>query len=205
MSLAPRRLFLVRHGDTVGESRIRFHGRNDVALSEVGRAQVRKLVPLVAGQRFAAVVSSPLVRAIASAEVLRSALSEPAPFEIDEGLREIWFGEIEGMTEPEIRERFPEWHAEWKAGRHSGFPGGDALDEFRTRVARSIDALLARWPEGDLLVVAHRGIVRTALFHLCGGDPRDRERYAVDLGTLSIAVHGTPWSVHTLGATGVTP
>lgn len=202
MSSQRRRIFLVRHGDTVGESRVRFHGKNDVALSDEGRAQIRRLVPLVERERFVAVVCSPLIRARESAAILCLELDPAPPLEVDESLREIWFGAIEGLSEPEIQERHPEWHAEWKAGRHTGFPGGDALAEFRERVARGIDALLARWPQGDLLVVAHRGIVRHALLHLCGGDVHDRERYAVDLGTLSIVEQAEAWKLVALGLGG---
>jgi broad specificity phosphatase PhoE len=198
----PRRLFLVRHGDTIGQSSLRFHGRNDVALSDVGRGQIRRLIPLVADVRFAAVVCSPLSRARESAEILRAALAAPPSLEVDEELREIWFGEIEGLSEPEIAARVPAWHAEWKAGRHAGFPGGETLHGFAERVTKGIDGLLARWPEGDLLVVAHRGIVRQALFHLCGGDRSHRERYVVALGSLTIVERASGWELRALGLEG---
>ena len=64
-----RRLWLVRHGETEGQSSIRYHGANDVPLSEVGRTQIRALLPLLAGVRPTMVAHSPLVRA-AESEVL---------------------------------------------------------------------------------------------------------------------------------------
>ncbi|MCK5943216.1 MAG: histidine phosphatase family protein, partial [Planctomycetes bacterium] len=69
-----RRLWLVRHGETEGQSSIRYHGSNDVPLSDAGREQIRALLPLLEGVAFERVVHSPLSRAAESAALLRDGL-----------------------------------------------------------------------------------------------------------------------------------
>lgn len=159
-----RLVYLVRHGDTVGESSIRYHGRNDVALSDVGRQQIRRLRPLVRDVRFAAVLHSPKRRAAESAQILIDGLRHaPSCVEAPDDFREIDFGVIEGMTDAEIRAAMPDWHRTWRAGGVDGYPQGETLAGFRARVSAAWRDGIARHPRGDLLVVAHRGIVRVAL------------------------------------------
>ena len=112
-----RRLWFVRHGETEGQSSIRFHGRNDVALNEHGRAQIRALAPLLAHAPFVRVVHSPLRRAAESAAILAALCgATQVPHHADERLREISFGACEGMTEAEIEGAFPGFLAEHRAG-----------------------------------------------------------------------------------------
>jgi len=185
--LLPRLVYLVRHGETEGESSIRFHGRNDVALSELGHEQVRRLVPLLSEIRFAAVVHSPLQRASTSARLLIEGLRHrPAVVEPDPDLVEIDFGDFEGWTEREIAAHVPDWHAAWRAGRTEGFPNGDNHAAFAARVAAAWDRLLARHPTGDLLVVAHHGVIRRALAHSLALD-RDATR-ALHVALASVTI-----------------
>ena len=72
-----RRLWLVRHGETEGQSSIRYHGSNDVRLSDVGRDQIRSLLSLLQGVCFVRVIQSPLQRAVESASILSSGLDLP--------------------------------------------------------------------------------------------------------------------------------
>ena len=72
-----RRIVMVRHGETEGESSIRFFGRTDVPLSALGREQARRLAGLVQHVGFSAVVHSPLARARESAEIVTALLDQP--------------------------------------------------------------------------------------------------------------------------------
>ena len=122
---------------------------------------------------------------MASADELLDGLAELPPLvEVHRGLVEIDFGEIEGWTAEEIAERKPEWYREWRAGRTDGFPGGDTLKGFAQQVARAWDDIVARFPLGDLLIVAHRGVVKRALMHAMG--MADDEGDALDIGLASL-------------------
>lgn len=192
----PRRLHLVRHGDTVGASRIRYHGSNDVALSDEGRAQVAQLVPLLQAVDPVAVVHSPLVRAVESARILGAGCAwDPARFQAIDAFREIHFGACEGMTAEEIAAAHPEFWAAHQRGEAAGFPGGEPHADFARRVARGFVEVLERHPHGDLVVVAHRGIVRWGLRTLLGDPHCD---HGVRLASLTVLRQAGRWEVEHL-------
>ena len=199
MSVAGRRLWLVRHGETEGQSSIRYHGRNDVRLSDEGRAQIGALAALLLGVDFAHVVHSPLRRAAESAAILGERLGLPAErYRVDERLREISFGDCEGMTAEEIAAAHPAFWTEHRAGRADAFPGGESRAAFAARVRAAIlEHAAAPWT-GDLLVVAHRGIVRYGLHALLGEPSHGLDPYAVALGSVSVVRHDGDWRLEAL-------
>lgn len=194
--MSARRLHLVRHGETVGESSIRYHGSNDVALSDRGRAQVAHLVPLLQPLDPVAVVHSPLVRAVESAAILgRGCGWAPARFHAFDAFREIDFGACEGMTAEEIAAAHPEFWAAHQRGAAPSFPGGEPHAEFARRVAQGFRDVLARHPHGDVVVVAHRGIVRWGLRALLEDPHCD---HGVRLASLTVLRHEGRWAIEQL-------
>src|SRR5688572_11288317 len=99
------RLFVVRHGETAWARERRYAGSRDVALSEAGRRQCEAVARTLAGSLPAAVYSSPLARARASAEII--AQPHRLGVEIDPAFREMTFGDWEGLTREEVAARFP--------------------------------------------------------------------------------------------------
>jgi broad specificity phosphatase PhoE len=200
-----RRLWLVRHGETEGQSSIRYHGANDVALSDLGRSQIRDLVPLIEGASFSQVVHSPLIRASESAAILVDGLaaSDDASnllIRVDDRLREISFGACEGLTREEIHEAHPSFWAEYEAGKLDAFPGGEARQSFASRIAEGIHELASLDWVGDALVVAHRGTVKHAIQALLGASEPPQAAYGVELGSLSVLRQtSSGWHLEALG------
>lgn len=196
-----RRLWLVRHGETEGQSSVRFHGSNDVALSDEGRKQIQALVPWLSGVDFVRVVHSPLQRAAQSAAILASGCGVPPQrLQVDERLREISFGDCEGLTADEIAAAFPDFWKAHKAGVAEAFPGGERRADFAARVAAAAHDL-AREPWcGDLLLVAHRGSVRQTLRALLGLQAGVADPFGVGLGSLSILREAGTWQLDLIGA-----
>jgi len=197
-----RRLWLVRHGETEGQSSIRFHGRNDVRLSEQGRAQIRALAPLLAHVPFAHIVHSPLQRAAESAAILaRLCGAEQAPRHVEERLREISFGACEGMTEAEIELAFPGFLASHRAGQVDAFPDGEPRSSFAARVAAAMHELAATPWRGDVLVVSHRGTVRQALRALLAVPAGAPDAFGVELASVSVVADDGSggWQLEALG------
>jgi broad specificity phosphatase PhoE len=161
-----RRIVLVRHGETDGESSVRYHGSGDVPLSDPGRAQMHETARALAREFFDLVVASPLARAWESARILTGG----APVRIEHDFREIDFGRWEGLTKREIEVADPVLYADWQA-RVAGFefPGGEARAEFRARVLRGLERLEQSGAR-SALVVAHKGVVRAVVEKL-GGAP----------------------------------
>jgi len=153
------RLILVRHGETAGQSSIRYYGATDVPLSELGRAQAHEARGKIPGETYESVWASSLSRAWESAQIIAPGRS----IRIESDLCEIDFGRWEGLTREEIERAEPELHAVWQSrAADFEFPEGETRARFRGR----IEAGLARLRESGVrsaLVVAHKGVVRTLL------------------------------------------
>lgn len=201
---APRRVLLIRHGETAGESSVRYHGSNDVPLSDLGRSQIRALAPLLAGCSPAAVWHSPLVRAAESAAILAESLAWPrSRLVADHQLREISFGACEGLSGPEIAAAHPGFWQAHSAGRATAFPEGEPFADFAVRVRAAIARLVAASTDGDLVVVAHRGVVRHALRLLLATPADAPDEFTVALGSLTVVRPGRPAVLERFNATGV--
>ena len=189
-------LILVRHGETVGESSIRYHGRNDVPLSDLGRAQMRAARAAIkenhGGLMFERVFTTPLIRAAEGARIIADT---PAAIALEE-FAEVHFGDFEGLTREEISARFPDEYVRWRADPLSSaytYPGGENRAAFTARVERGVGLMLSRWaPERApgatrALIVAHRGVIRTTVKTLAGAEP------SVELGSIHILEYADRW------------
>jgi broad specificity phosphatase PhoE len=169
------RLILVRHGETAGQSSVRYYGATDVPLSALGREQARSARRAIPGTTFEAVWSSSLSRAWESAQIIAGEF----PVRIESSFREIDFGRWEGLTRKEIEVTDPENHAIWQSGAPGfEFPEGETRAAFRIRVEAGLLRLRSTGVR-SALVVAHKGVVRT-LLELVSGQTLSRE--SPDLG-----------------------
>lgn len=158
------RLVLVRHGETVGQSSIRYHGITDVVLSSRGRAQAEQARLALAGESFEHLVASPLSRAWQTATVL----FPRQRIDLEQDFREVDFGRWEGLTGEEIARRDPALHAEWqRAPGQFDYPGGEGRPHFRARIAGGLERLLGTGAP-SALVVAHKGVIRVLASLLTG-------------------------------------
>jgi len=191
------RFFLVRHGETEGESSIRYHGITDVPLSEPGREQMRRAARAIEARRsdvnFGKVFSSPLVRASEGARIITGKTA--ASIVTIEEFAEVHFGLFEGLTADEIRERYPDHFAIWNADRLAPdykYPEGESRANFAARVERGLERVLAIWTagiDGDALLVAHRGVIRAIVRKLTNQQP------VVELGSIQILEFDAGWRV----------
>jgi broad specificity phosphatase PhoE len=169
-----RRIVMVRHGETDGNSSVRFHGAGDVDLSAQGREQMRAAAARLDGEIVDLVVASPLRRAWRSAWLV----ARGRPVRLEPDFREIHFGRWEGMSAEEIRASDPVLYEDWQAGKPGfEYPGGEPRAGFRARVRRGLERLLAS-PARGALVVAHKGVIRGMVEELTSA-PLDRGRPAL--------------------------
>ncbi len=159
-----RRIVMVRHGETVGNSSVRFHGSTDVELSDDGRAQMRRAAHGLRQEPVELVVASPLRRSWEAAKILAGS----APVRLESDFREIHFGRWEGLTKEEIEASDPILYRDWQE-RAPGFdyPSGEPRAEFEKRVERGFERLEASGARAILLVV-HKGVIRTIAEKLFG-------------------------------------
>jgi broad specificity phosphatase PhoE len=128
------------------------------------------------------VLVSPLRRATETAEIAVG--PRGAKFEVDAALREIEFGEWEGLTFEEMARRGPERLAGWAAfARDFAFPGGERLGDFLDRVALLARRLASL--DRPATLIAHGGVIRTLLCLLLGLDPRHSLLFRVDYASMT--------------------
>ena len=144
---------LLRHGRTEHTPERRFSGSSDLPLSELGRADAAAAARHVAGRGIDVIVASPLQRTRQTAETAAEVLG--VPVEVDADLRELDFGEWEGMTGDEVRSRSPLAYRRWLADVRVRPPGGESIADVSARVARARARVLARHAGKTVLLVSH--------------------------------------------------
>lgn len=156
------RVILVRHGQTVWNKEAKYQGHTDVALSEDGFEQACKVAARLAKENIAAVYASDLSRALRTAEVI--AARHGLPVHSMRELREIKFGEWEGLKYDDISAKWPELME--KLFTHPDemeIPGGETFQELKVRATKAIEELVARHKDETIAVVSHGGTIRTIL------------------------------------------
>ncbi|MFF5703221.1 histidine phosphatase family protein [Streptomyces sp. NPDC012794] len=185
-------LLLVRHGETAWSANGRHTGLTDVPLTARGVEEALSLAPYFRDRAPALVLTSPLGRAVATAELagLTDGIPEPALHEWD-------YGGYEGVTTAEIRRTRPDWSL-WT----DGVPPGDARHpgEDAEQVGARADRVLARVGEslragrGDVVLVAHGHFLRVLTARYLGLPPQDGRLFLLRTGTVSVlsTEHGLP-------------
>ncbi len=157
-------LLLIRHAAT--EMAGRFCGHSDPDLNSLGWAQVSELVSSLAGEQIERVYSSDLKRARSTGQAL--AVAHDVGLETRPALREIHFGEWEGLCWQEIERRDPHYAHRWLAEfPRLAAPSGETFPVFEARVLGEVNDLLDH-PTGPIALVSHAGVLRVVLQHFCG-------------------------------------
>jgi alpha-ribazole phosphatase/probable phosphoglycerate mutase len=153
------KLFLVRHGQTDWNLTRHFQGQSDVPLNETGRQQATALVKRLSNQSFEAIYSSDLQRAVETVKICRS--DWQSNLRQDPRLREVNFGDWEGLTYNEIKEKYPDSLATWERDVYSSSPlNGETLEDLAKRAQSFLDDLLQKHNDQTVLVVAHGGVLQ---------------------------------------------
>jgi broad specificity phosphatase PhoE len=150
-------LLLVRHGETDWNRDGRWQGGSDTRLNDLGREQARALAEQLDGD-IAVIYSSDLARAHETAEIVAARLG--LEVRVDPRLRERGFGSWEGLTMPEIEERFVEAHRCWRAGEGAGADDAETFEDFSARVKDFLADVLRLHPDEEVLVISHGGSIR---------------------------------------------
>jgi len=183
------RLLLIRHAEPDEDARGRCYGRLDVGLSPTGLARAQRLAHSLRDVELEKVYVSPRLRAVQTAAALGIALN------IDDRLRELDFGELEGRTYDEIEREQPAFFRRWmETPTLVRFPGGESYPELRERVAAAVGDIVAAHTGRTVALVSHGGAIRAALAVVLGL-PDDRA-FALDVGCARVSVvdwfGGTP-------------
>jgi probable phosphoglycerate mutase len=177
MSRALPTVTIVRHGATAWTLTGQHTGRTDLALNEEGEREAREVGAQLGQRRFDRIVSSPLQRARRTAE-----LAVPrSEIDVDDDLMEWDYGAYEGRRTVDIEVERPGWRL-----FADGCPGGETLDSIGARADRVVGRIRAGG--GDVLLFAHRDILRILAMRWIGLAPMEGRRLL--LGTASTSVLG---------------
>lgn len=155
-------LTLVRHGETEWNALGKFQGCKDISLSKEGMLQAEYLKKRFE-DKFDYIFTSPLKRAIQTAEVISESSKIKPIIELE--LREINFGDWEGLTINEIEANFPEKFIEWKNDElNAPMCGGDlSLKKASIRAKEAILEIVKKHQRENIIIVAHGGIIKAGL------------------------------------------
>jgi len=182
------RLLLIRHGETAHNAGRIALGRQDVPLNERGLAGVQAIARAYGNGAYeiAAIYSSPLQRAVATATPLAEALGLPVQIEPD--LIEMDIGELEELSFPEVRERYPEFIEAWlsEGCADARMPGGETLSEVQDRSWRAIESIRERHADQTVAVVTHNFVILTVICKVLHLPLANFRRVRQDTGAVSL-------------------
>ena len=188
-------VLLIRHGETAWNRVRRMQGHIDIPLNDEGLRQAAALGAALAAERPAAIYSSDLQRARATAQPVADAHGMTVAY--DPALRERCYGGFEGMMYEELAERFPEAFAQWRErDLHARFPAGEreaeTLMEFHQRSVDAVTDLVRRHQDdeaGKLVIVTHGGVL-DCLYREATDLPVDAAR---NFGIVNAAINRLHW------------
>lgn len=160
-------LTLVRHGETIWHAENRYAGRSDIDLTPHGVEQASQLARWAQTAGLTGIWSSDLSRARRTAEGCADATGHE--LKIDPRLRELDFGDGEGLTGAEMEARFPQARKAFQTDpAASPLPSGEDPVEAAARFVQCLHDISEEQPEGHVLVVAHTTAIRLSLCLLLG-------------------------------------
>ncbi|MGB9629120.1 MAG: histidine phosphatase family protein [Thermodesulfobacteriota bacterium] len=162
-------IYLVRHGQTAWNKEEIFRGRTDIPLDETGLRQADLAGEYFRELKIDTIYSSPLSRAWQTAE--RIAKFHHLKVQALEGIMDMSFGQWEGHSHQEIREKDRETYRQWREEPHKvRLPGGETLDQVRARVMAALEEAIRLNSKKTIVLVSHRVVNKVLICGILGLD-----------------------------------
>jgi probable phosphoglycerate mutase len=183
------RILLVRHGETDDNKNRIFQGQKGHGLNALGKEQASRLATRLAGARIGAAFASDLQRARETAEIV--AAPHGLTVQTKAELREVDVGAWSGVSYDDVKERFPEEYAAWKAGLDVRRGGGETYDELAARMIKVLGWVCDNH-NGLSLCVSHGGAIRSVIRTLLGHGSHPRVLSAADNTGITLLERSEP-------------
>ena len=167
------KIYIVRHGESLGNAQLMFLGHTDLDLSELGHKQAEATADFLSNVQIDGVYSSDLLRAYNTA--LPHAKMRGLAVDAREKLREVFVGDWEGKNCMEIADKYGDlYHFDWhyKYGTFV-FPGGDSVIEAGKRFYDEIIAIAKENIGKTVLIASHWAVIRSSWAMICGISPEE--------------------------------
>ncbi len=183
-------MYLLRHGETSASRTDQFCGNLDPELTEEGAEMARLFAEAHRETAWEAAYVSPMSRTQATARPFCEAVG--LGMQLRDGLREIAYGDWEGRTRDEVRERFGDDYARWEMEPAWNAPtGGETAVQVASRASAVVTEILSTHTDGNVLIVSHKATLRLILCSLLGIDlGRYRDRIAAPVASVSVVKFG---------------
>jgi len=155
-------IYLVRHGETDWNSQGMIQGIVDIPLNEKGRKQASIIAEELVNVEFDVVFSSPLSRARETCEIIHK-----GDIILDNRIAEKGHGDFEGLT----RDAFP-FYDLWCTNKNLTLGNVEPMIDFEKRIFDFFDEIVEKYPNKNILVVCHGGVIRAAKGYF-NGKPQD--------------------------------
>jgi len=177
-------LILVRHGETETNKLGKIQGVSQAHLNARGLEQAAYAAQALEEEKPFTLYSSPLRRALQTAETIASRTSTDVV--VEHGLIEMDVGEFEGLTGRQLRERFPDVMRSWDEDAfQTEMPGGESLATVRNRAWRTVKRLADLHSDEKVVAVTHNFTIQMVLCSALGMPPNNFRRLRVDLGSIT--------------------
>lgn len=177
-------IYLVRHGQTNWNIQNKLQGSADIPLNNTGIEQANMLKNILKGISVDFIISSPLKRALTTAEIINSDLH--LPLYMDEALKERSFGELEGVHGGEYdKELF------WDYYKNHEYKNVEKIQDFFTRIFNFLDNLQKKYADKSILIVTHNGVNIAANCYFNGFD-KDTKLLDIKLDNCNYVKYESP-------------
>jgi len=195
-------LILVRHGQSEANAAGLLVGRTDSALTELGRRQAAAIGEVLAAapERPLQLLTSPLVRARHTAEIIARRLGSPLTPQVEDRLIELDYGELDGQRPADLSRGV--W-AGWRSDSSWRPPGGETLPELHDRLDPLWASLAPEAAAGDVIAVTHVSPTKAAVAWVLGAGPELSWRLSLGVASITrISFSGPSPALVTFGETG---
>ena len=183
--MQPTQLIIIRHGETEWNLEGRIQGHMDSPLTESGRAQAEAIATRLQTVEVNALYSSDRGRAYSTAQVVSHKTGQDIL--TDKRLRELHLGKFEGLTEEEVRKRFPEEYVYLKkAVPDYIYPGGESKEQFSLRVISCLEELMGKHQGEQIVVITHGGALSRLIRYTLGMPVVGSNEYKICNAALNI-------------------
>lgn len=177
-------IILARHGETEWNAEKIFRGRVDVDLNETGIREAELLAEYLSYMTIAAVYSSPLKRALQTAEMI--AMHHDVEVEVAPQLIDLDYGEWQGLSHETVRDRYGQLYHEWlNSPQLVKMPAGESLDDVRRRAISLVEDITAK-AEDTVVLVSHRVVHKVLICALLALDISHFWNIRIDTAGISV-------------------
>lgn len=176
MEFETMRIYLVRHGETEWNKIRRFQGRSNLPLNHEGKKQARALALALKNTSLMAIYTSPLVRALQTARLIKD-FHPSAPILEENGFIEMDLGEFDGMKVQDWAKQYPDTRKAWNENPASvKMPGGESLGEVQDRAKKALERITQLHPPDDTILISSHNFVNLTILCDLLNIPLDRFR-----------------------------